>query len=144
MWDSTSTPIKAICIEGICLDSVSCCYETEFALCMNSTCPETWDHNSSWDQGICVIIFTAGGGICCLDSFSVWTYTWGRSLWDTWGGLLPMIWEQFDPVGPDDMKRVFDAICATSCQLDPCPSWEVKASRMVTSWWIQAVLNIWF
>lgn len=48
----------------------------------------------------------------------------------------PMIWEQFSPVGLDEVDRVLNAISATTCQLVPCPSW------MVTSRWVQPVSNI--
>lgn len=36
------------------------------------------------------------------------------------------------------LVRVFTAISATTNQLDPCPSWLVKASRTVTRSWVQA------
>lgn len=53
----------------------------------------------------------------------------------------PLIWEQFDPIRLDEMARVLNAVSATTCQLDPCPSWLIKASRMVTARWVWAVVN---
>lgn len=55
--------------------------------------------------------------------------------------ICPVIWEWFDPVGPDEMDRTLDAVSTTTCQIDPCPSWMKKSSSMVTSRWVQALIN---
>lgn len=53
-----------------------------------------------------------------------------------------IIWEWFDPVGLDEVDRVLDTVSATTYQLDLYPFWMMKASRMVISMWVQAVINI--
>lgn len=45
------------------------------------------------------------------------------------------------PVGFKEVDRVLCAVRATTYQLDHCPSWMVKASRMVTSRWVHSVIN---
>lgn len=46
----------------------------------------------------------------------------------------PVIWEQFQPFGSDEVDRILDVVSATTYHLCHCPSWMVKASRMVPSW----------
>lgn len=48
---------------------------------------------------------------------------------------------KFNPTGPEDVDRVLNAIRATTYQLAPYTSWVVKASRMVTIRWFEAMIN---
>lgn len=50
----------------------------------------------------------------------------------------PVIWEQFDLVGLEEVDRVLEAVSAITCLLDPYLTWLVKAFRSVTCKWIQA------
>ncbi|KAM6449776.1 uncharacterized protein PHA67_017114 [Liasis olivaceus] len=34
----------------------------------------------------------------------------------------PVIWEQFDPVVPEEVDRILQTVKSTTCHLDPCPS----------------------
>lgn len=52
-----------------------------------------------------------------------------------------VILKQFVPVGPDEVDRVLSAVSAATCQLEPCPSWLMKACRMVTARKVKAQVN---
>ncbi|XP_058019805.1 uncharacterized protein LOC131188508 [Ahaetulla prasina] len=53
------------------------------------------------------------------------------------GGLGDILWDEFDPVAPEDMDRLLGRLNATTCLLDPCPSWLVLATQEVTRGWLQ-------
>ncbi|XP_058032614.1 uncharacterized protein LOC131195008 [Ahaetulla prasina] len=55
--------------------------------------------------------------------------------------LEAVIWEEFDTVAPDDMDRILRRLNATTCLLDPCPSWLVLATQEVTRGWLQGIVN---
>lgn len=35
----------------------------------------------------------------------------------------PVVWKEFEPVGPEEVERVLGARCFTTCVLNPYPSW---------------------
>uniref|UniRef100_A0A670IP01 Reverse transcriptase domain-containing protein n=1 Tax=Podarcis muralis TaxID=64176 RepID=A0A670IP01_PODMU len=41
----------------------------------------------------------------------------------------PVIWDQFQSVTFEDVDRLLGKVKPTTCLLDPCPSWLIKASR---------------
>lgn len=49
--------------------------------------------------------------------------------------------EKFEPVSPEEVDRVLEAVSSATCILDPCPSWLVKASRVAARGWVQALVN---
>uniref|UniRef100_A0A8D0DWT2 Reverse transcriptase domain-containing protein n=1 Tax=Salvator merianae TaxID=96440 RepID=A0A8D0DWT2_SALMN len=55
--------------------------------------------------------------------------------------LCPVIWEEFEPVTPDEVDKAKGAVSSATCLLDPCPSWLVSTSREVTRGWVQAIVN---
>lgn len=63
------------------------------------------------------------------------------SIGDAWEMDLPDYLEWFDPIGPEEVDRIFGAVKATTHLLDPYPSCLVKTSRMVTCKWVQAGLT---
>ncbi|XP_058024600.1 uncharacterized protein LOC131190994 [Ahaetulla prasina] len=55
--------------------------------------------------------------------------------------LVEVVWDNFDPVTPEDMDRLLGRLNATTCLLDPCPSWLVLATQEVTRGWLQGITN---
>ncbi|XP_058018454.1 uncharacterized protein LOC131187816 [Ahaetulla prasina] len=55
--------------------------------------------------------------------------------------LVEIVWVEFDPVAPEDVDRLLGRLHATTCLLDPCPSWLVLASQEVTRGWLQGIIN---
>ncbi|XP_058035523.1 uncharacterized protein LOC131196590 [Ahaetulla prasina] len=55
--------------------------------------------------------------------------------------LVESVWDEFDPVAPEDVDRLLGRLHATTCLLDPCPSWLVLATQEVTRGWLQRIIN---
>lgn len=63
-------------------------------------------------------------------------------LWRCPGSRLTQtIWEWFDSVGAEEVDRTLQNANATTCVLDLCPSWLVKAAQEASYGWVQAVVN---
>ncbi|XP_062823493.1 UPF0538 protein C2orf76 homolog isoform X1 [Anolis carolinensis] len=41
----------------------------------------------------------------------------------------PILWDSFQLVLPDDVEGILGSVRATTCALDPCPSWLVKLAK---------------
>ncbi|XP_058033112.1 alpha-N-acetylgalactosaminide alpha-2,6-sialyltransferase 3 isoform X1 [Ahaetulla prasina] len=55
--------------------------------------------------------------------------------------LVDVIWDEFDSVALEDVDRLLGRLHATTCLLDPCPSWLVLAAQEVTRGWLQGIIN---
>ncbi|XP_070800657.1 uncharacterized protein, partial [Pituophis catenifer annectens] len=65
--------------------------------------------------------------------------SWAGLVGEVTGGLV--IWDEFNPVTPEEVDRIMGKLSTSTCLLDPCPSWLVYSAREVTRGWIQAVIT---
>uniref|UniRef100_A0A670HMU9 Reverse transcriptase domain-containing protein n=1 Tax=Podarcis muralis TaxID=64176 RepID=A0A670HMU9_PODMU len=52
-----------------------------------------------------------------------------------------VVWDQFQPVTSEDVDRLLGRVKPTTCLLDPCPSWLIKASREGLGDGLRGVVN---
>ncbi|CAI7935045.1 Hypothetical predicted protein [Podarcis lilfordi] len=52
-----------------------------------------------------------------------------------------VVWDQFQSVTPEDVDRLLGRVKPTTCLLDPCPSWLIKAGREGLSDGLRGVVN---
>ncbi|XP_058020365.1 uncharacterized protein LOC131188809 [Ahaetulla prasina] len=55
--------------------------------------------------------------------------------------LADVVWDEFDSVALEDVDRLLGGLHATTCLLDPCPSWLVLATQDVTRGWLRGIIN---
>ncbi|XP_058013007.1 uncharacterized protein LOC131185006 [Ahaetulla prasina] len=55
--------------------------------------------------------------------------------------LVEVVWDEFDSVALKDVDRLLGRLHATTCLLDPCPSWLVLATQEVTRGWLRGIIN---
>lgn len=55
-----------------------------------------------------------------------------KSCGDDWEQTYPIIWEQFDYLGPKELDRLPQNANTTICTLDPYPFWLIKAVWQVS------------
>ncbi|XP_053154385.1 uncharacterized protein LOC128345841 [Hemicordylus capensis] len=53
----------------------------------------------------------------------------------------PVVLDSFRLVRPEDVDKILGSVRATSCALDPCPSWLIKAAREGTGRWLEVMVN---
>uniref|UniRef100_A0A803SUT5 Reverse transcriptase domain-containing protein n=1 Tax=Anolis carolinensis TaxID=28377 RepID=A0A803SUT5_ANOCA len=59
----------------------------------------------------------------------------------TEASVCSILWDSFQFVQPDDVDKILGAVRATTCVLDPCPSWLLKqASGGLVDWFV-AIIN---
>uniref|UniRef100_A0A803TWG0 Reverse transcriptase domain-containing protein n=1 Tax=Anolis carolinensis TaxID=28377 RepID=A0A803TWG0_ANOCA len=59
----------------------------------------------------------------------------------TEASVCSILWDSFQFVQPDDVDKILGAVRATTCALDPCPSWLLKqASGGLVDWFV-AIIN---
>uniref|UniRef100_A0A803TSP9 Reverse transcriptase domain-containing protein n=1 Tax=Anolis carolinensis TaxID=28377 RepID=A0A803TSP9_ANOCA len=52
-----------------------------------------------------------------------------------------ILWDSFRLVLPDDVEGILGSVRATTCALDPCPSWLVKLAKDGLLDWFVAIIN---
>uniref|UniRef100_A0A803SLJ1 Reverse transcriptase domain-containing protein n=1 Tax=Anolis carolinensis TaxID=28377 RepID=A0A803SLJ1_ANOCA len=55
--------------------------------------------------------------------------------------VCPILWDSFRLVLPDDVEGTLGSVRATTCALDPCPSWLVKQAKEGLLDWFVAIIN---
>uniref|UniRef100_A0A803SN06 Reverse transcriptase domain-containing protein n=1 Tax=Anolis carolinensis TaxID=28377 RepID=A0A803SN06_ANOCA len=53
----------------------------------------------------------------------------------------PILMDSFQLVQPEDVDKVLGEVRATTCILDPCPSWLIKEARGGLAEWVKVVVN---
>uniref|UniRef100_A0A803T068 Reverse transcriptase domain-containing protein n=1 Tax=Anolis carolinensis TaxID=28377 RepID=A0A803T068_ANOCA len=58
----------------------------------------------------------------------------------TEASVCSILWDSFRLVQPDDVDKILGAVRATTCALDPCPSWLLKqASGGLVDWFVRII-----
>uniref|UniRef100_A0A803SRC4 Reverse transcriptase domain-containing protein n=1 Tax=Anolis carolinensis TaxID=28377 RepID=A0A803SRC4_ANOCA len=55
--------------------------------------------------------------------------------------VCPILMDSFRLVRPDDVDKFLGATRATTCSLDPCPSWLIKLTRGDLLIWLEKIIN---
>lgn len=88
----------------------------------------------------------------CAEEFSLYLIdeiaqiflSWIKSIdvcGNAWGVDLPCYLGTVSPFQPEEAGRIFGSVISTVCELDPCPSWLVKATWEATYGWVLAMVN---
>lgn len=52
----------------------------------------------------------------------------GQNLHSTQDSSCPVLCDCFQVMQPEDVDKILGGVKSTTCMLDPCPSWLIKAS----------------